>query len=135
LAAPDLAGRVVRHGPVSREEVGALYAAADAFVLPAIREPYGTVWGEAMAFGLPVVGWRAENLPYLARDGEAVMVPPGDVRALARALEALAGDEALRRRIGGAARARAAERPTWEESAALFFGAVGEAIVGVGRQR
>jgi glycosyltransferase involved in cell wall biosynthesis len=129
LAAPDLAGRVVRHGPLPRDAVAALYAAADVFVLPAFREPYGTVWGEAMAFGLPVVGWRAENLPYLARDGEeALMAPPGDVRALARALEALAGDEALRRRIGAAARARAATRPTWEESAALFFGAIREAI-------
>jgi glycosyltransferase involved in cell wall biosynthesis len=136
LATPDLAGRVVRHGPLSREGVAALYAAADVFVLPAFREPYGTVWGEAMAFGLPVVGWRAENLPYLARDGEeAVMVEPGDVRGLARALEALAGDEALRRRIGAAARARAAARPTWEESAALFFGAIREVVAGSRQHR
>jgi glycosyltransferase involved in cell wall biosynthesis len=48
------------------------YASADAFVLPSVREPYGTVYGEAMAFGLPVVGWRAGNLPNLAVDGSRV---------------------------------------------------------------
>src|SRR5690606_15323918 len=66
LADPDLAGRVVMHGRLPVSEVAALYQAADAFVLPSIKEPYGTVYGEAMTFGLPVVGWRAGNLPYLA---------------------------------------------------------------------
>jgi glycosyltransferase involved in cell wall biosynthesis len=125
LSEPDLSGRVVVHGPLSRDGVAALYAGADAFVLPAFREPYGTVWGEAMAFGLPVAGWRAGNLPYLAEDGrEALLVAPGDVAALGRALGALATDEALRRRLGGAARRRAAARPTWEQSAAAFFAAI-----------
>jgi glycosyltransferase involved in cell wall biosynthesis len=98
-------------------------------VLPAFREPYGTVWGEAMAFGLPVVGWRAGNLPYLADDGrEALLVPPGDVRALADALRRLATEPALRRSLGEAARRRARARPTWEESAALFFTAIRSAL-------
>jgi len=129
LEAPDLGDRVVRHGRLSRARVAALYAAADAFVLPAFREPYGTVWGEAMAFGLPVVGWRAGNLPYLARDGrEGLLVPAGDLRALAHALATLAGDAALRVRLGAAAAARAASRPTWEQAAADFFAAIREAI-------
>ena len=130
LSEPDLAGRVVLHGPLSRDGVAALYAGADAFALPAFREPYGTVWGEAMAFGLPVVGWRAGNLPYLADDGrEGFLVPAGDVDALARALAALAEDEALRQRLGEAARRRAASRPTWDETAAAFFAAIREALV------
>ena len=131
MARPDLAGRVVAHGPLRKEQVAALYQAADAFVLPSRKEPYGTVWGEAMAFGLPVVGWRAENLPYLAEhEREALMVPVGDVAGLASALERLAFDEELRRRLGEAARARALGRPTWEESAALFFGSIREVVEG-----
>jgi glycosyltransferase involved in cell wall biosynthesis len=63
LARPDLAGRVVVHGPLPAERVAALYRAADVFALPSLREPYGTVWGEAMAAGLPVVGWRAGTCP------------------------------------------------------------------------
>ena len=129
LARPDLSGRVIAHGPLSRERVAGLYAGADAFVLPAFREPYGTVWGEAMAFGLPVVGWRAGNLPYLADDRrEALLVPPGDVDGLSGALRLLATDAPLRRRLGEAARRRAHARPTWEESAALFFTTIRSAL-------
>jgi glycosyltransferase involved in cell wall biosynthesis len=131
MARPDLAGRVVAHGPLSREQVAGLYRAADAFALPSRKEPYGTVWGEAMAFGLPVVGWQAENLPYLADQGvEALMAPLGDLDALATALQQLADDEPLRRRLGRAAQARALGRPTWEQSAARFFGTIREVVDG-----
>jgi glycosyltransferase involved in cell wall biosynthesis len=129
LAQDDLVGRVVLHGPLAAKDVAALYAAADVFVLPASREPYGTVWGEAMAFGLPVVGWRAGNLPYLAEDlREGLLVNPGDVAALAEALLRLALDGDLRTTLGEAAKQRALARPTWEESAALFFTAVREVV-------
>ena len=125
LARADLRGRVVVHGPVSPARVAQLYAAADVFVLPSTREPFGTVYGEAMAMGLPVVGFAAGNLPYLASDGvEGRIVPVGDTAALARALRELADDPALRARLGAAARRRASRRPTWEQTAARFFGAV-----------
>ncbi len=122
LARSDLAGRVVVQGPLPIERVAALYEAADAFVLASSREPYGTVYGEAMAAGLPVVGYAAGNLPHLARDGEeGLVVPPGDVAALAAALRRLADDAALRARLGSAAARRAAAFPTWEDSAARLF--------------
>jgi glycosyltransferase involved in cell wall biosynthesis len=129
LAAGDLTGRVVVHGSLAREDVAALYQAADVFVLPASREPYGTVWGEAMACGLPVVGWRTGNLPYLAEDErEGLLVEPGDVEALSQALMRLAFDRDLRARLGAAAKQRALARPTWEASAALFFSAIREVL-------
>jgi glycosyltransferase involved in cell wall biosynthesis len=131
LARPDLAGRVVVHGPVPAEQVAALYRDADVFVLPSLREPFGTVWGEAMAAGLPVVGWRAGNLPHLAEDGrEGLLATPGDVAGLSQALRRLAEDEELRRTLAAAARRRAAARPTWAQSAELFFGALREAARG-----
>ena len=125
LAQPDLAGRVVVHGPLPVEGVASLYAATDAFVLASVKEPFGTVYGEAMAFGLPVAGWRAGNLPYLAEhEREGLMAEPGDIAGLARLLRRLAEDEPLRRRLGAAARKRALARPTWEETAAMFFSLV-----------
>jgi glycosyltransferase involved in cell wall biosynthesis len=98
-------------------------------VLPSLKEPYGTVYGEAMAFGLPVVGWRAGNLPYLAEDErEGLLVQPGDIRGLAQALRRLAEDPALRAQLGAAAKHRALSRPTWDEVAALFFGHLREVL-------
>ncbi len=123
LADPGLAGRVVVHGPLPVDGVAALYAAADVFALASLREPYGTVLGEAMAAGLPVVGYAAGNLPHLARDGEeGLVVPPGDVAALTTALFRLAADESLRATLAAAAARRAATFPTWEDSAARLFG-------------
>jgi len=114
--------RVVVHGALSTAEVGALYEACDAFVLPSMKEPYGTVYGEAMAFGLPVVGWQAGNLPYLAaHEREGLLVPVGDVARLSQAMRRLAEDPALRERLGENARQRAATRPTWRDVARLFF--------------
>jgi glycosyltransferase involved in cell wall biosynthesis len=125
LARPDLAGRVVRHGPLPPERVAALYESADVFALPALRETYGTVWGEAGAFGLPVVGWRAGNLEQLVEHRrEGLTAPVDDVDALSEALLELAMDEELRLRLGRAARRRALARPTWDESATAFFGAI-----------
>jgi glycosyltransferase involved in cell wall biosynthesis len=91
-------------------------------VLPSLKEPFGTVYGEAMAFGLPVVGWRAGNLPFLADDErEGLLVQPGDQQGLTQALRRLASDPALRARLGAAAQQRAMQRPTWNEVAGLFF--------------
>ena len=132
LARPDLVGRVRVHGPVSKERVAVLYRSADVFVLPSLKEPYGTVYGEAMAAGLPVVGWDAGNLPYLARDGhEGLLVPPGDVTGLSHALRRLATDARYRATLGEAAGRRAMRLPTWEQSAARFFAELRE-VAGAG---
>jgi glycosyltransferase involved in cell wall biosynthesis len=125
-----LGDRVVVHGIVTKERVAALYRDADVFVMPSRKEPYGTVYGEAMAAGLPVVGWRAGNLPHLADHGrEGLIVEPGNNGALTDALQRLAEDRALRAAMGDAARARALTFPTWEQTASLFFGEL-RAIVG-----
>jgi glycosyltransferase involved in cell wall biosynthesis len=129
LRAGDLDGRVVVHGSLSPQDVAGLYRSADVFVLPATRESYGAVWGEATAFGLPVVGWRAGNLPNLVEDErEGLLVEPGDVEALSRALSRLAVDPDERARLGAAAKRRALALPTWEDSAALFFATIREAL-------
>ena len=133
LARPDLTGRVVVHGPLPRARVATFMAAADAFVLPSVREPYGTVYGEALALGCPVVGWRAGNLPHLAEnDREGILVAPGDVPALAEALERLASEPSLLARLREAARVTGRSLPTWEQSADRFFAVVKE-VAGAAR--
>jgi glycosyltransferase involved in cell wall biosynthesis len=125
ISSADLSRRVVVCGPMSVEEVGRLYQSADVFALCSLVDAYGTVWAEAIAAGLPVIGWRAANLPRLAEHGrEALMPPPGDRRGLAAALRTMTTDAATRDRFAAAARRRAETLTTWRDSADLFFDAV-----------
>ena len=125
IAAPDLRDRVVAHGPLPLDGVAALYAAADAFVLPSYVETYGTVYGEALRAGLPTVGWAAGNLTNLITDGvEGCVIPTGDVRTLSSVLNRLAVDDAWRAELAAAARRRGARLPQWSDTAATFFDAL-----------
>jgi glycosyltransferase involved in cell wall biosynthesis len=66
---------------------------------------------EAMWFGCPSISTRVGGIPEVVEDGRSgLLVPPGDVDALAGALEALIHDEPRRRALGRAAEARARER-------------------------
>jgi glycosyltransferase involved in cell wall biosynthesis len=131
LTAPDLVERVVVHGAVSREQVASLYGNADVFVLPSYAETYGTVYGEALAAGLPTVGWRSGNLPNLVEDGrEGCLVAPGDVAALSEVLRRLSTDDEWRTTLTAAAQRRGQRLPTWDAAADVFFGALND-LVGV----
>ena len=84
-------------------------------------------YGEALAAGLPVVGWRAGNLPHLISDGvEGVVLDPGDIPALAAALDRLASDELWRAAVARAAGRRGAALPRWSHTAATLVAAVKE---------
>lgn len=129
IAAPDVRDRTMVCGSVAEEELGRLYRSADVFALCSFADVYGIAWAEAIAAGLPVVGWRAGNLPRLAEHGrEALMAEPGDVTALAAALRAIAGDEGLRLHLAAGARRRAATLPTWRDSTDRFFRSVRELL-------
>ncbi|MEX0449603.1 glycosyltransferase family 4 protein [Spiribacter sp. 221] len=102
-----LASRVALEGTLDAAGLDAAYQGADLFVLPSRYEGYGMVINEAMAYGLPVVtttgGALARTLP---RDA-GLAVPPDDTAALARALQRLLDDHALRQSLAeGARRAR-----------------------------
>jgi glycosyltransferase involved in cell wall biosynthesis/GT2 family glycosyltransferase len=78
-----------------------------ASVLP---EPFGQVVVEGMAAGLPVIAAAAGGPAEVISDGvNGLLVPPGDVDALACAMKRLAGDAALRHDLGRAARTRAGD--------------------------
>jgi N-acetyl-alpha-D-glucosaminyl L-malate synthase BshA len=66
---------------------------------------------EAMCFGCPSVATRVGGIPEVIEDKESgLLVPPGDVAALARALESLIHDEPRRKALGRAGQARARAR-------------------------
>jgi glycosyltransferase involved in cell wall biosynthesis len=78
-----------------------LYADADVFVLPTRFEPFGIVFVEALAAGLPVIATSISAIPEIVADGEAgLLIPKDDAAALAERLEALLTNAELRRRLG-----------------------------------
>jgi len=80
-------------------------AAFDCFVMPSLQEGLGLSVMEAQAAGLPVIASRVGGIPSLIRDGETgILVPPGDVRHLARAIRRVLTDADLARRLGEQAR-------------------------------
>jgi glycosyltransferase involved in cell wall biosynthesis len=94
-----------------RDDVPELLATADLFVLSSRSEGLPLSILEAMAAGLPVVASSVGGVPEVVVDGETgYLVPPGDPRSLAGAIERLLDDSALRRRLGAAGRIRVAER-------------------------
>jgi glycosyltransferase involved in cell wall biosynthesis len=91
-----------------RQDVGAVLAAADIFVLPSYFEGLPMSVIEAMLTGLPVVasdiaGPREQVVPEVT----GLLVPPRQVAPLAEALSRLAADPSLRASMGEAGRARA----------------------------
>lgn len=91
-----------------REDVQELYPWMDIVVLPSIRyESFGMVIAEAMRAGIPVICSDFGGMKEVVVDGETgVVVPAGDVHALAVAIERLLCDEGLRRWMGKAGRER-----------------------------
>ena len=117
---------VVGDGPaVGEAELAALYTGALAVVAPSHLEGFGLPPLEAAAHGTPAV---VSDLAAFAETlGDAALrVAPGDAEALATALLEMAGDPALRARLGAAARERAAAY-TWERAADALHEALREA--------
>jgi glycosyltransferase involved in cell wall biosynthesis len=120
IARQGLGNRVEVLGAVSPQDLTALYAQADVFVLASRFEGYGMAYAEALAHGLPIVGSEAGAIPDTVPPEAALLVDPGDVPALAQALRRVIDDAGLRQRMACAARASAPLLPTWRQSADIF---------------
>lgn len=78
----------------------------DVFVMPSFTEGTPNSIIEAMAHGRPVIATTVGGIPDMVDEQCGLLVPPGDVNALADAMLRLANDPALRQRMGSAARER-----------------------------
>ncbi|MEO8289689.1 MAG: glycosyltransferase family 4 protein [Gaiellaceae bacterium] len=106
VSSTDLDGAVEFAGVLDRKELAEAYAAADVICLPSRREGMPLALLEGMAFGLPALATPVGGIPDFVVSGEnGLLVPPGDVSALAESIRALA-DPALRAQLGVEARER-----------------------------
>jgi glycosyltransferase involved in cell wall biosynthesis len=101
----ELPGRVEWSPVLTAREVADALDRATALVLPSRSEGMGRVVIEAALRGRGVVASRVGGIPDVAGDGEsALLVPPGDVDALADALARVLADRSLAERLGASAR-------------------------------
>jgi glycosyltransferase involved in cell wall biosynthesis len=107
IAQLDLQGRVELPGAKPQHEIRTRLAVASVFVLPSVIDPDGgmdnlpTVIMEAMAAGLPVISTAVGGIPEMVIQSETgFLVPPGDVAALADAIERLFDEIGLAQRLG-----------------------------------
>ncbi len=99
-----------------REGLEGIYPAFDVFVLSSLREGSPNVLYEAMACGVASVATDVGGVAEIAEhNGSCLLIPPADAGAIAAAVERLAGDPSLRRRLGAAARARVEAELTIEK--------------------
>jgi glycosyltransferase involved in cell wall biosynthesis len=107
IAAADLGSVVTLLGAIPEERVVDRLQDAHVFSLASWAEPLGVAIMEAMALGAPVVATDAGGVPELVRhEQDGLLVPPVQPDALAGAIERIARDPSLARRLADSARQR-----------------------------
>ena len=122
LRLADALDRVTFTGLVPQEEAPKYLLCSDFFLSPHIPNPDGTPFFgsptklfEYMALGKGIIASDLDQLGEVLRNEEtALLVPPGDAGALAKAIERLYEDSALSERLGAAARVEVLEKHTWK---------------------
>jgi len=99
---------------------------ADCFVAPSTDEPFGLVYLEAMACGLPVIATRSGGPPSFINvtpgEPDGWLVPPDDERALAEAMVSAVDDHAERSRRAANAHRHARQSYSWRHAAGEVIG-------------
>jgi glycosyltransferase involved in cell wall biosynthesis len=92
-------------GAVGQDRIREHYERADAFCLPSLGEGIPVVLMEALAMGLPAIASNTMGIPELIEDGvTGLLVPAGRPDELGHAIERLARDRSLGRRLGESGR-------------------------------
>jgi glycosyltransferase involved in cell wall biosynthesis len=112
-----------------RDDVRAVLAALDVFVMASEAEGSPLALIEAMHAGLAIVATRVGGIPEIAPDAEcAVLVPPDDVESLAAAVARVLSDGDLRASLGGSALARAQRELGFERMVDGWSGLYGRVV-------
>jgi glycosyltransferase involved in cell wall biosynthesis len=113
-----VADRVTLTGRIPHQEVPSALAGLDIYVMPSMfKESFGVSALEASAMELPVVASATGGVPEVVVDGETgFLVPPGDVDALAAAVERLIEDPDRRWQMGRQGREWVLSRYKWGDS-------------------
>lgn len=126
-----ISDRVRFAGPVGQDRIRERYRDADVFCLPSLGEGVPVVLMEALASGLPAVASNTMGIPELIEDGvTGLLVSPGRPEELAAAIERLARDRSLGRRLGAAGRLRVMEEFNLDRGAEILRASFSELAAG-----
>lgn len=103
------------------DDISAEFFGADVFVLPSYFEGYGMAFAEALSFGLPVIAANAGAVPDLVPASAGILIPPGDIDALTKALEQLLTNPDYRQQLQTGAQQTANTLPTWADCANIII--------------
>ena len=109
----DLNDKITFTGHVSEAEKERLISSCKVFVMPSLYESLGLAVAEAMSHGKPVIASAVGGLPEVVGKG-GILVPPRSPDALARALNELLHDDALRHEKAALARSHIREQYGWD---------------------
>ncbi len=108
-------------GFIDHSKIASFIAQHHFLVMPSLSESFGVAVLEAAACGRPAISTRVGGIPEVVKDGESgILVPPGDVNALARAILSLAQDTDKCRRMGETSRAFVEREYQWQHSLDLM---------------
>ncbi|WP_205369756.1 MSMEG_0565 family glycosyltransferase [Thermoleptolyngbya sp. PKUAC-SCTB121] len=117
----EIGRSLVLPGVVSDADLPALYRSANAFVFPSTKEGWGLVVLEAIAAGLPVLTANRPPFTEFLTTGQAVLVDPEDVGAIAQGMLELSQPAVAQRLVQ--ASQPILQHYTWERSAHLHVAA------------
>lgn len=119
IAALGLQGRFILAGHC--DDLDGFFPYFDVLVLPSFTEGLPNVALEASAAGVPVVATAVGGTPEVIEDGSTgVLIPPGNPRVMAAAIQKLLASAALRRAYGEAGRRRVRNEFTFAAQAEQY---------------
>jgi glycosyltransferase involved in cell wall biosynthesis len=108
-------GYISKNTPEGLTRLKQAYMNASVFVMPSLYEPFGIVFLEAMAHGLPCIGTDNCAMPEIIKHGETgFLVPSGDYKSLAERIIELLKEPVLAKKMGDYGHKKVIENFTWD---------------------
>ena len=108
-------GALVNLGPISRDEVAAIFGMSDALLMPTKLETFGIPFVEAMQSRTPIITTNFDFVRAVCRDAALYLDSPDDPEELKNAILQLTGDQARCRELADRGSAIAQSLPTWSD--------------------
>jgi glycosyltransferase involved in cell wall biosynthesis len=86
-----------------------------------MAESFGIVFAEAMACGLPIIGGRTGGVPDLVKEENGILVQPGNIEEIKKAIESMQASPAKRKLMGDKNRAKVVNHYSWQSVAEKYM--------------